>query len=93
MAALFKTAKTWKQPKCPLTEEWIRKVRHIYTVEYYSAIKKKETMPSAATWVDLETVLLTEVKSQKYHDIVYISNLKRNDTNEPIYKTETDSQI
>ena len=93
MAALFKTAKTWKQPKCPLTEEWIRKVRHIYTVEYYSAIKKKETMPSAATWVDLETVLLTEVKSQKYHDIVYISNLKRNDTNEPMYKTETDSQI
>ena len=93
MAAMFKTAKTWKQPKCPLTEEWIRKVRHIYTVEYYSAIKKKETMPFAATWVDLETVILTEVKSQKYHDIVYISNLKRNDTNEPIYKTETDSQI
>ena len=50
-------------------------------------------MPFAATWVDLETVILTEVKSQKYHDIVYISNLNRNDTNEPIYKTETDSQI
>ena len=62
-------------------------------MEYYSAIKKKETMPFAPTWVDLETVILTEVKSQKYHDIVYISNLKRNDTNEPIYKTETDSQI
>ena len=59
----------------------------------WNIIKKKETMPFAATWVDLETVILTEVKSQKYHDIVYISNLNRNDTNEPIYKTETDSQI
>ena len=59
----------------------------------WNIIKKKETMPFAATWVDLETVILTEVKSQKYHDIVYISNLNRNDTNELIYKTETDSQI
>ena len=43
----------------------------------WNIIKKKETMPFAATWVDLETVILTEVKSQKYHDIVYISNLKK----------------
>ena len=71
-AALFKTAKTWKQPKCPLTEEWIKKRQHIYTVNYHSATKEKETMPFAATWVDLETVILTEVKSQKYHVILFI---------------------
>ena len=47
IAALFTTAKTWKQPNCPLTDEWV-KIRCIYTVEYYSAIKKNKTMPFAA---------------------------------------------
>ena len=42
-AALFTTARTWKQPKCPLTDEWIKKMCHIYTMEYYSAIKRNET--------------------------------------------------
>ena len=52
-AALFTVAKTWKQPKCPSTEEWI-KVWYMYTMEYYSAIKKKnEIMPFVATWMDL----------------------------------------
>ena len=46
--AVFTVAKTWKQPKCPLTEEWIKKMWSIYTMEYYSAIKKNETMPLAA---------------------------------------------
>ena len=59
-AALFSIAKTWKQPKCPSTEEWI-KIWYIYTMEYYSAIKKIEIMPCAATWMDLDSVILSEV--------------------------------
>ena len=55
IAGLLTRAKTWKQPKFPSTEEWIKKMWHIYTVEYYSIIKKIEIMPFAATWMDLES--------------------------------------
>ena len=58
--ALFTTAKMWKQPKCPLTEEWIKNVC-IYTVEYYLGIKKNEIMPLAARWLELESVILSEI--------------------------------
>ena len=70
IAALFTTAKTWKQPKCPSTDEWTKKMWYIYTMEYYSAIKKNEVMPCAATWMDLEIVILQEVsqtEKDKYH--------------------------
>ena len=60
-AALFTIAKTWKQPKCPSTDEWIKKMWYIYTMEYYSAITKNELMPFAATWMDLEITILSEV--------------------------------
>ena len=61
-AALFTIAKTWKQPRCPLTDDWIRKMWYIYTMEYYSAIKKNKIMPSAATWMELEILILSEVR-------------------------------
>ena len=50
IAALFTIVKTWKQLKCPLIDEWIKKMWYIYTMEYYSELKKKERMPFAATW-------------------------------------------
>ena len=58
IAALLTIAKTWKQPKCPLTDDWIKKMWYIYTLEYYSAIEKNERMPFVATWMDLEIIIL-----------------------------------
>ena len=52
---------TWNQPKCPSTDEWIKKIWCIYTMEYYLAMKKNEIMTFAATWVDLEIIILSEV--------------------------------
>ena len=67
IAALFALAKTWKQPKCPLTEAWIKKMWYIYTMECYSAIKRKEIMALAATWMDLEIIILSEVGQTVIH--------------------------
>ena len=67
-AAVFTIAKTWKQPKCPSTGEWI-KMWYIYIMEYYSAIKKNERMPFAATWMDLEIIILSEVSQTKTNTI------------------------
>ena len=63
-AALFIVAKTWKQPKCPWTDEWIKKMWYIYTMEYYSAIKN-EIIPFAAIWMQLEILILSEVRQRK----------------------------
>ena len=64
IAALSIIARTWKQPKCPLTDEWIKKMWHTYTMEYYSVIKGNETELFVARWMDLESVIQSEV-SQK----------------------------
>ena len=61
IAELFTIDKTWNQPKCPSTEDWIKKMWYIYTVEYYSVIKNSEIMPFAATWMELEIIILDEV--------------------------------
>ena len=63
-----------KQPKCSSTDEWIKKMWYIYTMEYYSAIKKNEIMPFAATWMKLETIILSE-ESQKEKDEYHMISL------------------
>uniref|UniRef100_A0A8D1PF35 Uncharacterized protein n=1 Tax=Sus scrofa TaxID=9823 RepID=A0A8D1PF35_PIG len=77
-AALLTIAKTWKQPKCPLTEEWIKKMWYIYIMEYYSAIKKNKIMPFVATCMELEILIVSEVSQKekdKYHMISLITGI------------------
>ena len=64
-AALFTIGRTWKQPKCLSTEEWIKKMWYIYTMEYYSAIKRNEIVPFAEMWMYLETVIQSESEGEK----------------------------
>ena len=80
IAALFTIARTWKQPKCSLTDEWIKKMWHIYTMEYYSAIKRNKIELFVVRWMELESVIQSEV-SQREKQIpyanIYIWNLKK----------------
>ena len=82
IAALL--VKTWKQPKCPLTEEWIKKMWYMYTMEYYPAIKRNEIMAFAATWIDLEIIMLSEVSQTitYQHQILSLKHMesKKKDT-------------
>ena len=68
-AALFTIAKTWKQPKCPSTDEWMKKMWHIYTMEYFSAIKRNEIELFVVRWMDLESVVQREVRKRKTNTI------------------------
>ena len=63
--ALFTIAKTWKQPKCPSTEGWEKKMWYISMMEYYSVIKNNKTMPFAATRMDLEIIILSELTHRR----------------------------
>ena len=71
ITALFAIVKTWKQPKCPQTDEWIRKMwcvhthKHTHIMEYYPATKKNEMMPFAATWMEPEIIILSDVRKRK----------------------------
>ena len=77
IAALFTIAKSCKQPKCPSTDDWIKKMCYIYTMGYYSAIKNNEIIPFATTWMNLENIILSEVRQRQIlYDITYTWNLK-----------------
>ena len=65
IAALSTIAKVWKEPKCPSMDEWIKKMWSIYTMEYYSAIKKNEILPFATMWMELEGIMLSEISQRK----------------------------
>ena len=74
-AALFTVARTRKQPKCPSTDEWIRKMWHIYTTEYYSAIKRNKTELFVMRWMDVESVIQSEVSQKeknKYRILMHV---------------------
>ena len=78
ITALYTIAKTWKQPKCPSTDEMVKKMWYILTMEYYSAIKKNEIMPFAVTWMDLEIIIPSDVNQKekdKYHMISLICGI------------------
>ena len=74
IAALFTIARTWKQSRCPLTDEWIKKLWYIYTMEYYSATKRN-ALESVLRWMNLEPIIQSEVNQKekdKYHILTHI---------------------
>ena len=78
IAALFTIARSWKQPKCPTTDEWIKKMWYIYTMEYYSAIKRNQTGSFVEMWMDPETVTQSEVSQKeknKYRILTHICGI------------------
>ena len=91
ITALFIIVKTWKQSKCPSRDNWLKKMWYVY-IQWN--IKKNEILSFAATWMDLESIMVSEMSDRErqiLYDITYMWNLKNN-TNESIYETETDSQ-
>ena len=96
IAALFTIARTWKQPKCPSTDEWVKKMQHIYIMEYYSAIKRNKIRLFAGTWMDPETVIQSEVSQKeenKYHILRYICGTQKNGTDEWVCRAEIETQM
>ena len=73
IAALSTIAKLWKEPKCPSTDEWIKKLWFLYTMEYYVAMRKNEIWPFVATWMELESVMLSEISHTEKDTICFHS--------------------
>ena len=77
-AVLFTIAKCWKQPKCPSVNEWIKKLWYIYRMEYYTAERKKEFVPFLTAWMELESIIISEISQvvkDRYHMISHISRI------------------
>ena len=83
IAALFTIAKKWKQPKCPSAGEWIKKMWYICTMEYYSTVRRKQILPFAITWMELEVMLseISQVEKDKLHGFTYLWNIKKSTIN------------
>ena len=74
-APLFTTARTWKQPRCPSTDEWIRKLWYIYTMEYYSAIKKNTFESVLMRWMKLELIIQSELNQKEKHQYSILTHI------------------
>ena len=89
IAALFTIAGTWKQPRSPSTEEWIKKLWYIYTMEHYSAIKRNTFESVLIKWMNLEPIIQSEVSQKekdKYHILIHIYEIQKNGSEEFIYR-------
>ena len=95
--ALFTIARTWKQPRCPSADEWIRKLWSIYTMEYYSAIKKNAIESVLMRWMKLEPIIQSEVSQKEKHQysilmhIIY--GIQRDGNDDPICETAKETQM
>ena len=95
IAAQFTIARMWKQPRCPSTDEWIKKLWYIYTTEHYSAIKRNAFESVLMRWINLEPIIQSEVSQKekdKYHILMYIYRIQKNCTEEIIYRATIEKQ-
>ena len=96
ITAVFIIARTWKQPGCPSADKWIRKLWYIYTMEYYSAIKKNIFESVQMRWMNLEPIIQREVRQKEkdqYSILMHIYGILKYGNNKPICKTEKETQM
>ena len=89
-AALFTIVRTWKQPKCPTIDEWLKKMWYIYTMKYYSAIKRNKIWSFVEMWMDIESAIHSEVSQKeknKYCTLMHICGIQKNGTDETICRS------
>ena len=94
--ALFTIARTWKQPRCPSADKWIRKLWYIYTMEYYSAIKKNAFESVLMRWMKLEPIIQSEVSQKekhKYSILTHIYGISKDGNDNPICETAKETQM
>ena len=96
IAALFIMARTWKQPTCPSADEWIRKLWYIYTMGYYTAIKKDTFESVLMRWMKLEPIIQSEVSQKEKHRysiLMHIYGIYKDDNNNPVCETAKETQM
>ena len=96
IAALLIIVRTWKQPRCPSADEWIRKLWYIYTMEYYSVIKKNTFESVLMRWIKLEPIIQSKVIQKDKHQysiLTHIYGILKDGNNNPICKTEKETQV
>ena len=96
ITALFIIARTWKQPRCPSADEWIRKLCYIYTMEYYSAIKKNTFESVLVRWMKLEPIIQSEVSQKEKHQysiLTHIYGIEKDGNDNPVCETAKETQI